>query len=116
MTGVEPDEIIDADQWIDHQGGYESWGEHMLKSFAFLGALAYGLSEKEEGTLRPKPGAFRQRFNQVCAWFALIVLSPFIIALIAVTIIVLINLAGGDHNSMWAKVCDWAGAEGGWCG
>lgn len=111
MTGIEPDEILDPGEV-----GGQSFGRHMLNGFAFLGALAYGMTKKEPGTLRPLPGQFRQKFNKVCAWFAVITLAPFVIALVVTTVIVLINLAGGDHNSMWSKVCDWAGAEGGWCG
>lgn len=113
MTGIEPDEIIDANDWIDGQGGYESFGRHIAHSFAFLGALAYGLSDKDG--LRPRPGEFQRKFRTVCKWFAIITLSPFVIALAVTAVIVLINALGGDHNSMWHNVCDWANADGGWC-
>jgi len=74
---------------------------------AGLGALAYGLSEKDG--LVPKPGEMRRKFNTVCKGYALIVFSPFIVMLTWALVVTIIGALGGDHNNVWHGICDAVG-------
>lgn len=115
MTGIEPDEILDPGQGPAHHDQGLFGG--IARTMGFLAAAAYGMSKKIPGTARPYPGEFSRNFNRVCKWFACLAFSPYIIAIAVVTVIVIINALGGDHNNLWHRACDLANAnpESGWC-
>lgn len=104
MTGIEPDEIIDSQDWINHQGGPPSLGQSVLGTMAGLGALAYGMSEKDG--LVPQPGEMHRNFNKVCKVYLAVILSPFIVMLTWALVVVIIGAFGGDHNNVWHHLCD----------
>lgn len=104
MTGIDPDEVIDSDQWLQHQGGHPTVGRSILNTFGILGGLAYGLSEKD-GLIPSQPGQFKRIFNRLCTIYAVLTLGPFVLALLVALVFVLLGAVGIDHNHLWHSIC-----------